>query len=238
MALPMSSMSAGTVDAMLSKLFCIASSSSPVAPVFLMIASYPLSTPLNAATDAVPSATIGPVTFCVSCSPTSETLLPNSCSFWPAAAMPDPNEPVQLSPAFSASFSAVSALFISALKSLSACSASLICASVSAISRVSASCALMLFSSSPASLKPSIAVFAASSFSFSAWVCSFSSFCFCVTSSTFFGSSSRSLSTSFSADCTSLTDFFALFRLLTSPFVSPLSSIVMPRILPDAILPP
>ena len=69
-AVPASSNDTGMVFARAFARSCISVSASPVAPVFLMTISMPLSTSLNAAIDAPPTAIIGMVTFFVNASPT------------------------------------------------------------------------------------------------------------------------------------------------------------------------
>ena len=63
---------------------CKPSSSLPVAPVLVATVSRPASTSLKAATDAVPIAAIGAVTYLLITVPTEVTLLPNSVTFVPA----------------------------------------------------------------------------------------------------------------------------------------------------------
>ena len=90
MAAPAVSNEIGMLVAMFSMRFCMSSSCSPVAPVFVIIVSSPLSTSLAAAIDAAPTAMIGAVTFLDSVSPTLDTSSPSFLTFLPASSIDAP----------------------------------------------------------------------------------------------------------------------------------------------------
>ena len=107
-ATPTSSISVGISENTLSADCVNPSSSSPAAPVLVMIVSYPESTSSNAANEAAPAAPIAAVTGS-SFSPTFDILSPTDLIFSPLDAIPSSASP--------ASFAALPAFIIASLLS-------------------------------------------------------------------------------------------------------------------------
>ena len=183
--------------------------SSPVAPETAATFDIAESKSEAVFTAAVPRA-VTPAVTGRSFSPAPDILPP---AFWRTC----PASPILASSEF-AFFASVSSLFSSfSVSTISRCKASYCCCEMSPFARAVFAC--------------SAAVFSVASLSFVAEMLSARSFCFCESSSVFFGSSFRSFSTSFSCDWVFLMFLFTPSKALDSLVVSPPISTVMPLIL-------
>ena len=226
-AIPAFSASVGMLPNTLSIWSFSASAASPVAPVLVMIVSYPASSSFAAATApaAIPAAAAEtgamPLATPVTLSPAPFSLSPTPCSFSPVLLI--------ASPRFSIAFFEMSAFFCifwDSSKDLSVRDCSF--CSVSMISRCSASYLSCPISSGVTFSAADLSV-SRRSLVVSTDFCN--SCCFCASSSVFVGSSFKSLSTSFKERSRSLSclsaDDSALSNLVTSPLISTVKPLIL-----------